>query len=183
MLPMVLSDSLAALRCWAASTRLVVAAGGTYLASQAAIAAILAPLGLVDFIRAQTSPSAETVAGLFAQWKSAGLMGRYEGHFALDFIHPLWYALFLSLLMGRAFNRLGLPARYNAFLALPFLAALFDEIENVFHVAFLASLSSLTPVTAAMGASASCAKWGLSLLCIAIIGALALKALMVRRDQ
>jgi hypothetical protein len=160
------APSLAWLRARLGTRRSIVISGAIYLASQIAIGAILHPLGPAAFVRAQTTFSRDEWLALADGWARAGLLGRYWGHFWLDFVHPAWYAALLVGLIARGLDRRGAGAKANALLALPLIAAAMDSLENVCHVRLLLDRPDVTQGTITVGALASNTKW---LLCAASV--------------
>ena len=65
--------------------------------------------GLVETMRSETRglPLSETVDHVIAK---SGLVEHYLAHYYYDFLHPVWYATLLALLLGRAFDRNGVTA-------------------------------------------------------------------------
>ena len=86
-------------------------------------------------------------------------MDNYRRHFYFDFLHPLWYALFLSAFMARGFNRNRLSSKANWMLCLPFIAGLMDLIENCFHVRFISDVDTIPSWMIVASASAANVKW------------------------
>jgi hypothetical protein len=136
--------------------------GAIYLASQIAIACIIHDMGALAFLKAQTTFSRTTYVEQVKQWQERDLMGDYKRHFYFDFLHPLWYALFLSALMAAGFNRHRAPSRANRLLCLPFIAGAMDLVENCFHVRFISDVDTIPSWMIVASASAANAKWALA---------------------
>src|SRR5690606_15133228 len=109
---------------------LIAAFGAVYAVSQAAIAVIVAPLGLRLLELQLTAVTAERVRAIFADWERAGVMDRYRAHFAIDGVHWIWYAGLLTTALCRLFERHRVPHRFDAVLLLPWVAGLCDVVEN-----------------------------------------------------
>jgi hypothetical protein len=135
--------------------------GAITLASQIAIACIIHDMGALDFLKAQTTFSRTTYVEQVKQWQERGLMGDYKRHFTFDFLHPLWYALFLSALMAAGFNRNRLSSKANWLLSLPFIAGAMDLVENCFHVRFISDVDTIPSWMIVASASAANVKWAL----------------------
>lgn len=133
--------------------------GAIYLASQIAIASIIHDMGALEFLKAQTTFSRATYVEQVKQWQERELMGDYRRHFYLDFLHPLWYALFLSALMAAGFNRNGLSSRSDRILCLPFAAGAMDLVENCFHVRFISDVDTIPSWMIVASATAANLKW------------------------
>jgi len=166
---------------------LILVLGLVYAASQAAILAILAPLGVRRVLAAQVSVLPEGLERIFGEWVREGLLGRYRFHFALDLPHPLWYGACLLLLIARFMPFDTAPAEYRvavraprALLALPLAAAILDTAENAAHLAFLADAALIRQPWVALSGAASILKWILSTASLAIIASFAFAAPLAR---
>jgi len=144
------------------TTKAVLVLGTIYLASQIVIGSIIHDMGSLEFLKAQTTFSKTTYVEQVRQWQERELMGNYRRHFHFDFLHPLWYALFLSAFMAAGFNRNGLPSKINWLLCLPFIAGLMDLIENCFHVRFISDVDTIPSWMIMVSASAANIKWALA---------------------
>lgn len=158
---------------------MILAFGAVYFASQALIGVTVHPLG-PDMLAVQTTLSADEVHAIFARWEAAGLLPVYESHYRYDMIHPLWYGVFLAAMLAKGFNANGVPARYNALLLLPFVAAGGDVVENFLHLGYLADRASITPAHVLVSNGAACLKWLIAIGSACAVIALALRARMRR---
>ena len=142
--------------------------GAASLLLFAGLAAWLAPLepGVLRLQFAFTPRAFGTVIHLW----SAEDLARYRAHFPWDFLLLGGYAAFGFLFARRAplFTRLPASARTGAAWLLP-LAAVFDAVENAFHLWLTAAPRFGVPQAYALSALASTAKW---LLLVAFAGAL-----------
>lgn len=150
------------------TTKAVLVLGSIYLASQIIIGSIIHDMGSLDFLKAQTTFSRTTYVEQVKQWQDQGLMDNYRRHFYFDFLHPLWYALFLSAFMAAGFNRNRLSSKSNWLLCLPFIAGAMDLIENCFHVRFISDVDTIPSWMIAVSASAANIKWVLASTSIVI---------------
>lgn len=166
---------LARLREVLDSWPLIAALGAVYLVSQIAIGVIVHPLGS-DMLAVQTSLSADAVRAIFARWDAAGLTGVYASHYTLDAVHPLWYGALLAALLAKALAANEAPAKWNALLLVPLVAALCDVLENQLHLGFLADRESITPARVLVANGAALVKWALAAGSIAAVAALAWSA-------
>lgn len=155
--------------------RVIIAFGVIYVASQTALAVIVAPLG-GDMLRVQTSLSAETVRGIFARWDDLGLLPVYSAHYTLDMVHPIWYAVLLAAMLAKGFNANQVATRWNPLLSLPFAAAACDVIENLAHIAFLADRSMITTGWVLLANGAANIKWLIALGSVVAVLALTWRA-------
>ena len=150
------------------TTKAVLILGSIYLASQIVIGSIIHDMGSLEFLKAQTTFSRTAYVEQVKQWQEQELMDDYRRHFHFDFLHPLWYALFLSAFMAAGFNRNGLPSKTNWFLCLPFIAGAMDLIENCFHVRFISDVDAISSWMITVSASAANIKWVLASTSIVI---------------
>ncbi len=134
-----------------------------YFTSQIIIGSIMHPLGVVDALRLQTTLSSDTFKSIASGWMASGQIGIYYRHFYFDNIHPVWYGIFLSLLIARAFKINNINPKFNWIVLTPFVAAICDMFENMMHLYFLADLNRATPGLVALSGLATNTKWFLSL--------------------
>ena len=134
-----------------------------YFTSQIIIGSILHKVGTLDALALQTTLCSEKFKAIVLEWMASGRIGFYYQHFYLDFIHPVWYSIFLSLLIARAFKMNNVNPKFNWVVLTPFVAGLCDIFENAMHVYFLADLDRATPLLVALSGLATNTKWILSL--------------------
>lgn len=142
--------------------------GIIYFASQIKIASIVHPLG-IDMLRIQTTLSSDSFKEIASGWIASGQIGLYYKHFYFDNFHPIWYSIFLSLLIARAFKINNINPKFNFFILTPFVAGVCDLIENMMHLYFLADLKRAIPVLVALSGLATNTKWFLALSGVAIV--------------
>lgn len=160
--------NLHTLRVRLGRSRLLVVFGVLFLLSQAMIASILRDLGLLQFVRAQTTFSKATFLALARSWESAQLLPQYQRHFYFDFLHPVWYSCLLAGLIAKGLDRRGASERWSWLLLIPFLAGLMDLVENCFHVRFIADLAAVTQPMITLSALAANLKWALASLSLGV---------------
>lgn len=134
-----------------------------YFTSQIIIGTIIHKLGTLDALRLQTTFSSDTFKAIASGWISSGQIGIYYQHFKLDNFHPIWYSIFLSLLIARAFKINKVNPKFNFMILTPFVAGACDLFENMMHLYFLADLNRATPLLVAISGTATNTKWVLSL--------------------
>lgn len=134
-----------------------------YFTSQIIIGSIMHPLGVMDALKLQTTMSSETFKSIVSGWIASGQIGIYYRHFYFDNFHPIWYGIFLSLLIARAFTINNVHPQYKFIILTPFIAAICDMFENMMHLYFLADLNRATPALVALSGLATNTKWLLSL--------------------
>lgn len=134
-----------------------------YFVSQMIIGSIIHPLGVIDVLQLQTTLSSDTFKSIASGWMASGQIVIYYRHFYFDNIHPVWYGIFLSLLIARAFKVNDINPKFNWILLTPFVAAICDMFENMMHLYFLADLNRATPGLVALSGLATNTKWFLSL--------------------
>jgi hypothetical protein len=145
--------------------------GIIYFASQIKIASIVYPLG-IDMLRIQTTLSSDTFKEIASGWIASGQIGLYYKHFYFDNFHPMWYSIFLSLLIARVFKINNINPKFNFIILTPFVAGICDLIENMMHLYFLADLKRATPALVALSGTATNTKWFLALSGVAIVSIL-----------
>jgi hypothetical protein len=134
-----------------------------YFTSQIIIGSIMHPLGVVDALRLQTTMSSDVFKSIASGWIASGQIGIYYRHFRFDNFHPIWYSIFLSLLIARAFRMNNVNPKFNVIILMPFIAGLCDLFENMMHIYFLADLSRATPALVAIAGVATNTKWFIAL--------------------
>jgi hypothetical protein len=145
--------------------------GIIYFASQIKIASIVHPLG-IDMLRIQTTLSSDTFKEIASGWIASGQIGLYYKHFYFDNFHPIWYSIFLSLFIARAFKINNINPKFNFIILTPFIAGICDFFENMMHLYFLADLQRATPALVALSGLATNTKWFLALSGVAIVSIL-----------
>ncbi|HBI47391.1 MAG TPA: hypothetical protein DDX93_01510 [Smithella sp.] len=145
--------------------------GIIYFASQIKIASIVHPLG-IDMLRIQTTLSSDTFKEIASGWIASGQIGLYYKHFYFDNFHPIWYSIFLSLLVARVFKINNISPKFNFIILTPFVAGICDLIENMMHLYFMADLKRATPALVALSGTATNTKWFLALSGVAIVSIL-----------
>lgn len=141
------------------STFLIALFGMIYFVSQIIIGSILHPLGTIDALRLQTTFSSDTFKSIASAWIVSGRVSLYYKHFYFDNFHPIWYSIFLSLLIARSFKINNVNPKFNFIVLTPFIAGICDLIENMMHLYFLADLNRATPVLVALSGTATNTKW------------------------
>lgn len=172
---------LAQLRHYLASWWIIVVFGAVYLVSQAAIGALVQPLG-PEMLGVQTTLSADRVRAIFAAWDAAGLVDTYAAHYRYDMVHPLWYGVLLAAMLARGFEANRVPASRNALLLLPFVAAGCDLIENLIHLTFITDRANITTAAVRIANGAALTKWTIAGGSVVAVAALALSALRRRES-
>jgi len=145
------------------SNFLIVLFAVIYFTSQIIIGSILHKIGTLDALALQTTLCSDKFKEIASGWIASGQIGIYYQHFYLDFSHPIWYSIFLSLLIARAFRINNVHPKLNFIILTPFIAGLCDIFENTMHVFFLADLNRATPALVALSGLATNTKWFLSL--------------------
>lgn len=158
-----------------AALPIIVIFGVLFVISQTIIGIIIHDLNPLLFIQAQTTFSKDVFVDLLAQWQQAGLMSNYAHHFYPDFLHPVWYAVFLCALMAKAMNLNQISPKFNFLLLAPVVAGLLDLVENIFHVLFISDNAAITQPRIFASALSANLKWGLAGISILIIGFLFLR--------
>ena len=154
------------------NSNLIIAIFGIiYFVSQIKIASIVHPLG-IDMLRIQTTLSSDTFKEIASGWIASGQIGNYYKHFYFDNFRPIWYSIFLSLLIARAFKSNNISPKFNFFILTPFVAGICDFFENMMHLYFLADLQRATPALVALSGLATNTKWFLAFSGVAVVSIL-----------
>lgn len=147
------------------SMHIIIITGIVYFLSQITIGMILHHVGIGSVMRLQTALSKDAILSIISEWQRADIAKFYLQHFYLDFLHPLWYSLFLVACMSKIFNTRHFPYRWNYLLFLPFIAGVSDLLENTLHLLFISDRANITSALAFLSGSASITKWVLAGLC------------------
>lgn len=156
---------------------------GIFVVSQLSILAVLEPVGPALVLKLQTTFSADTFAAICADLYARGLAEHYLAHYYYDFLHPVWYATLLALLLGQAFNRNDVAAARNRWLLLPFVAGLLDLAENGLHLYMVIDTANIAAPLVALSATAAVGKWVLVAVCSLAIAGLWLRSLVAPRGR
>jgi hypothetical protein len=154
------------------SNVLIIIFGIIYFTSQFIIGSIINPLGVGNVLALQTTLSSDTFKEIASGWIASGQIGIYYKHFYFDNFHPIWYSIFLSLLIARTFKINGVSPSFNFIILTPFIAGICDLVENAMHIYFLSDLRRATPALVALSGTATNTKWFLSLSGVAIVSIL-----------
>jgi len=133
--------------------------GIIYFTSQIIIGSIVHPLGAFQVLALQTTMNSDRFKAIASGWIVSHRDLIYLKHFRFDNFHPIWYGIFLSLLIARAFKINNINPKYNWFILTPFLAAICDLFENMMHIYFMADLQRATPALVAISGLATNTKW------------------------
>lgn len=140
-----------------------------YFASQIIIGSILHQVGTLKALALQTTMCSEKFKAIASGWITSGNIAAYYRHFYFDHFHPIWYSIFLSLLIARTFKINHVSPRFHWLILTPFIAALCDFFENMMHLYFLADLNRATPVLVALSGLATNTKWILAGVGVAVV--------------
>lgn len=165
-----------------ANWKLVLVTGVLYFLSQILIGHILERIGPADVLALQTTFSAHRFLEILGQWGERGV-SVYMSHFTLDFIHPVWYALFLSSFMAWLTARPEKePSRGMLILFfLPYVAGACDLIENTIHVLLLRRVVPVSEAPVFFSALCANTKWLLAGISVIAVLALGVKRLFRKR--
>jgi len=143
---------------------IILTSGVIYLISQFLIIHILSTLELHKVLQLQTTFSSSKVQSILDGWRKTGEINLYLSHFYADFLHPIWYGLFLGSLLSRMICKRELPDRYYRILLFPWTAGFLDILENIHHLAFIYLRGSIMPLWVFLSGMATNLKWMLSFL-------------------
>lgn len=123
-----------------------------YLISQSSISYVLsAHRRPLDVLRLQLATSSERFRSILADWSAADYQ-HYLDHFRIDLIHPMIYGSLLYFLLR------WVGARGWIF-ALPVVAAICDEVENLSHIYLLMRIDRFPEGLWYVAVTASYMKW------------------------
>lgn len=140
-----------------------------YFTSQIIIGSILHKLGTLNALALQTTMCSEKFKTIASGWIASAEIAGYYRHFYFDYFHPVWYSIFLSLLIARAFKINNVNPKFNWVVLTPFVAAICDYFENTMHLYFLADLNRATPLLVALSGLATNTKWALAALGVIVV--------------
>jgi len=143
-----------------------------YFSSQIIIGSILHKIGTLKALTLQTTLCSDKFKEIASAWIASGDIAAYYKHFQFDNFHPIWYSIFLSLLIARSFKISNVNPRFNWVVLTPFVAAICDLFENMMHLYFLADLNRATPKLVALSGLATNTKWALAFAGVVISSAL-----------
>ena len=151
------------------SNILIIIFGIIYFTSQFIIGSIVYPLGTGNVLALQTTLSSDIFKEITSGWIVSGQIGMYYKHFYFDNFHPIWYSIFLSLMIARTFKVNGINPKFNFLILTPFIAGICDLIENAMHLYFLSDLRRATPALVALSGTATNIKWFLAFSGVGIV--------------
>lgn len=161
----------------------VIVFGILFFVSQMTIAIMLYELGTMQVLLLQVSLSADSFGSIIKEWNHAALLSVYKKHFYLDFLHPIWYSLFLASFISKTFHLNNTNHKYNYLLLLPFVAGLLDIIENILHLYILSNLNDISKVVVLISGITSNIKWLLVFISIVIILQMLVTYLITKRKN
>lgn len=126
------------------------------------------PAGAPTVIDLQLAFTAERFAAITAEWGPEAVQG-YRDALALDMVYPIVYSVALASAIAVLTRRPGAdPAPWlRAVIALPFVAALGDYVENLLHWRILAAGGDPSVLLVGLASGAAAIKW--ALLAIALV--------------
>ncbi len=105
------------------------------IVSYGIMAFILKDVNMKDFINMQITLNKDTFVKIINSW-NANQISEYHSHFYLDFLFLIFYSLLMFSIVSRFYIHAKVENRGVLFLILPFVIAVFDAIENIFHIYF-----------------------------------------------
>ena len=84
-----------------------------------------------------------------------GTVEAYLAHYYYDFLHPVWYATLLALVLAAAMNRAALSPQANRWLLVPFVAGLLDLLETSLHIYMVIDPANIAPAWVLLGNGAA----------------------------
>lgn len=148
-------------------TSILISTGLVFLVSQIVILKILVKINLKEVILLQTTFSDITFSNIITKWKESGSIDYYFSHYYFDFIHPVFYSLFLLAIMSKVLNNKINMEKYVFIIYFPFVAGLFDIIENILHLYMITNNIYLKEIII-FSAFFTNLKWFLSISCLLV---------------
>ena len=136
-----------------------------YIASQTSIGLLLGHKVGAELVHMQLAFTKPRFDAIVSGW-SVEHLSQFQNHFYLDFIHPVWYGLMLCWALAKT-----LPAKRQALVWMPVIAALCDMCENTLHAipAFQGTFRALDQPIIALSSSFAATKWLLAALSVGFI--------------
>jgi hypothetical protein len=130
-----------------------------------------APEGTPGTIQLELAFSEDRFSSIVGQWSEAGTLQIQERNLWIDLLFPVAYAIFLSsLLAWLAIRSDAEPSLgFIILLALPFVAGLFDWLENALLLVLLRDPSSFSQPLIFFSSIAASVKWILILVSVLAI--------------
>ncbi len=150
--------------------RVAVISGILFVLSQAAIYLVIRDLPPGKLVVLQTTFSLEKFLSIIGSWKFFGVFSHFKAHFFFDFLHPVWYSVFLASLLAVSFNINNLSEKYNGLLLIPFVAGVLDLVENMVHLVIISDIRTISTTKIYISALAANIKWllaGIGVLMVA----------------
>jgi len=135
------------------------------------------PAGTPGVVALELAFSEEAFHRIITQWGAEGVRAYRTSTIYIDCWFPIAYALLLSSLIAVLTVKPGeTPSRLQVIcFALPFIAGLFDWVENTLHLVLLRDPSNLSAPLVLLASIAAAIKWGLIAVSIVVILYLALR--------
>jgi len=129
------------------------------------------PAGTPGVVALELAFSEEAFRRITTQWGAEGVHAYRTSTIYIDYWFPIAYALLLSSLIAILTVTPGeTPSRRQVTcFALPFIAGLFDWVENTLHLVLLRDPSNLSARLVLVASIAAAIKWGLVVLSILFI--------------
>ncbi|SRR5690606_18995820 len=146
------------------------------------IGCILAKVDLREVLILQTTFDHIMFSQVIEKWKASGTLELYIFHYYFDFLHPLFYAFFLASIMSRAFVKCIYNKRISLVILLPFIAGVFDIIENLLHL-YMINSGLISEGLVKTSASFTNMKWMIVFLCLLIAFLIHIRNRSVRKQN
>lgn len=159
---------------------LVFVFGGLYLISHIAITLTLRGIDSLQFMKVQTTFSADNFREIVLYWNDNGVLEAFRKHFYFDYFHPLWYSIFLAAFMSKVFSLNKVNNRVNFFLLFPFIAGILDIIENSLHLYIISNIENISAIIVVISGTVSNHKWLFVLVSIYVILRMLIRYLLRR---
>ena len=159
--------------------------GVFYCISQGIIINILHPLGISSVRDLQLSFDQHGIAAILDRWGGRGIE-IFRTSFYLDFIHPVFYSVFLfsTLVYIRKRGRIDDEGKnVPRLFYIPFIAAIADIIENFIELSILNDYTNRGESIFFFNGLVSTIKWSLAAISLAMIFVSGVRALVATRKE
>jgi hypothetical protein len=126
------------------------------------------PTGTPGIVALELAFSAQAFGNIALQWGAEAVRAYRTATLLVDYWFPLAYSLFLASLMALLSSQAG-KARWSNWVALPFIAALLDWVENTAHLVLLRDPTHLSGTLVLVASMAAALKWSLVAVSVVVI--------------
>jgi hypothetical protein len=157
----------------------------TTLLIQILMTITLKDVNMKEFFEMQVTISKDNFINIVNNWNPHQIKA-YHIHFYFDFLYLISYSLLLFSILSYFFiwitrGKSQIASTMKYILILPFIAAFFDIIENLFHIYFINSNYNVSNILFPISGIFSIQKWILIALILYVIALLFFKLVIVHQ--